>query len=360
MKNKILKGMLMALLFFSTKAVVSAADAYEHRFEDVGDKIITCSYYNEKNKEEFILEFETKGQGVTVDGFNVNTYIKGAQKYNKLVQKKELPANTIGENEIIDYMNYKAKCPAYAASYGKKGYVLSDNKESLSGSEFVLDLRRSRYNKDYCFYSYNNGIEWGFFAKKGKMQFEQNNSEKECPTTIITELDVSTTEDTYERKFYGTDETGIALEVTKNKCESDARTFLQEKYDDPSGVKCYAGSLQDVQSSEGNTEDPGKVDNPVLDCNGLFDYETKQVINSAYFILEIIAILAVIGLTIKDYALAILNSNQDEIKKSNKRLLTRIIVLVVILLLPALINMTLKVFKVEVFNSDPLCGTIKK
>ena len=359
MKNKVLKGLLMFLLFFSTKSIVNAY-AYEYRYEDVGDKIITCIYYNEKSKDEFILEFEVKGQSETVDGYNVNTYIEGSHKYNKLASKDDTPANTIGENEIINYMNYKMKCPAYAASYEKKGYVLSDNKESLSGSKTILDLRRSRYNKDYCFYSYNNGIEWGFFAKKGKMQFEQNNSEKECPSIVVTELDVSTTEDTYERKFYGTDETGVALEVTKNKCESDARTFLQEKYDDPSGVKCYAGSLQDVQSSGGNTEDPGKVDNPVLDCNGLFDYETKQVINSAYFILEIIAILAVIGLTIKDYALSILNSNQDEIKKSNKRLLTRVIVLVVILLLPALINMTLKVFKVEVFNSDPLCGTIKK
>lgn len=360
MKNKIIKGMLMALLFFSTKSIVNAAEWYEHRFEDIDDKIITCSYYNEKNKEEFILEFQPKGQSLTIDGYNVNTYIKGSHKYNKLASKDDTPANTIGENEIINYMNYKIKCPTYAASYGKKGYVLSNDKDSLSGSEFILDLRRARYNKDYCFYTFNDGIEWGFFAKKSKLELEQNNSEKECPTTIVTELDVSTNEGVYERKFYGTDETGIALEVTKNKCVNDARTYLQEKYGDPSGVKCYAGTLQDVQSFEGNTEDPGKVDNPVLDCNGLFDYETKQVISTAYFILEIIAILAVIGLTIKDYALAILNSNQDEIKKSNKRLLTRIIVLVVILLLPALINMTLKVFKVEVFNSDPLCGTIKK
>ena len=359
MKNKMLKGLLMFLLFFSTKSIVNAY-AYEYRYEDVGDKIITCSYYNEKSKDEFILEFEVKGQSKAVDGYNVNTYIKGAHKYNKLASKDDTPANTIGENKIINYMNYKMKCPAYAASYGKKGYVLSDNKESLSGSKTILDLRRSRYNKDYCFYSYNNGIEWGFFAKKSKMQFEQNNSEKECPSIVVTELDVSTTEDTYERKFYGTDETGIALEVIRNKCESDARTFLQKEYDDPSSVKCYAGTLQDLQTSGENPDDPSNVDNPILDCNGLFDHETKEVISGAYFILEIIAILAVIGLTIKDYALAILNSNQDEIKKSNKRLLTRIIVLVVILLLPALINMTLKVFKVEVFNSDPLCGTVKK
>jgi len=65
-------------------------------------------------------------------------------------------------------------------------------------------------------------------------------------------------------------------------------------------------------------------------------------------------------LTIKDYAAAILNSNQDEMKKANKRLVTRLIIVVVILLLPALIKLILKLFKIELFSSDPFCGTIKK
>ena len=80
----------------------------------------------------------------------------------------------------------------------------------------------------------------------------------------------------------------------------------------------------------------------------------------AYFIIEIIAILIAIALTIKDYAVAILNSNADEIKKANKNLITRLIVIIILLLLPSLINLLFKVFNIKAFNSDPLCGTVNK
>ena len=47
-------------------------------------------------------------------------------------------------------------------------------------------------------------------------------------------------------------------------------------------------------------------------------------------------------------------------KKTNKRLATRLIVMIVILLLPALINFVLGVFNIEGFNSEnPLCVEIK-
>ena len=97
-----------------------------------------------------------------------------------------------------------------------------------------------------------------------------------------------------------------------------------------------------------------------MDCSNFFDSETSKFIKNAYFYLEILAALIIIGLTAKDYAVSILNSNQDEMKKSSSRLLTRIILLVVILVLPAIIKLVINLFNIEGFNyKDPLCEAVE-
>lgn len=88
--------------------------------------------------------------------------------------------------------------------------------------------------------------------------------------------------------------------------------------------------------------------------------ELADMISTAYFIIEIVAIIILVVFTALDYAKVIISGEHDEMKKTNKRLVTRLIITVVILLLPALVNFTLEIFNIEGFNSDePLCVEIK-
>lgn len=98
-----------------------------------------------------------------------------------------------------------------------------------------------------------------------------------------------------------------------------------------------------------------KIDYTDLTCDELLG-DVAEVISNAYFILEIIAIVIAVVLTVLDYAKVILSDGQDAMKKTNQKLIKRLIIVVVILLLPALVNLILSVFNIESFNSDnPLC-----
>ena len=88
--------------------------------------------------------------------------------------------------------------------------------------------------------------------------------------------------------------------------------------------------------------------------------ELADLVKTGYFIIEMVALVILVVFTVLDYAKVILSGEQDQMKKTNKRLATRLIVMVVILLLPALINFVLGVFNIEGFNSEnPLCVEIK-
>ena len=96
-----------------------------------------------------------------------------------------------------------------------------------------------------------------------------------------------------------------------------------------------------------------------FDCSSLFSGEIAKIISGAYFILEMIALALVIILTTIGYMGVIMNGESDEIKKENQKLIKRIIILVVIFILPALVNSTLRLFHIEGFDSEnPLCVKI--
>lgn len=95
-----------------------------------------------------------------------------------------------------------------------------------------------------------------------------------------------------------------------------------------------------------------------FNCGTLGDL--ADLVKTGYFIIEMVALVILVVFTVLDYAKVILSGEQDEMKKTNKRLATRLIIMVVLLLLPALINFVLGVFNIEGFNSEnPLCVEIK-
>lgn len=93
------------------------------------------------------------------------------------------------------------------------------------------------------------------------------------------------------------------------------------------------------------------------DCSFLSG--VANLIGTAYFIIEMLAVIIFIAFSILDYARVIMSGEADELRRVNTRFLNRIIIVILIFLLPALVNLTLKIFKIEGFNSDnPLCVKI--
>ena len=123
--------------------------------------------------------------------------------------------------------------------------------------------------------------------------------------------------------------------------ENDFTTKIRKNYES----KVFAAIQIDLKSQ--------------FSCNSLG--ELAGLVKTGYFIIEIAALIILIVFTSLDYAKVILSGEQDEMKKTNKRLATRIIIMVVLLLLPALINFTLRLFHIEGFNSEnPLCVNLKE
>lgn len=96
------------------------------------------------------------------------------------------------------------------------------------------------------------------------------------------------------------------------------------------------------------------------DC-GIFNDEIANMISTGYFIIELISVVVLIAFSILDYTKVIFNGDADQMKKSNGNLFKRIVIVIIIFLLPTLINITLRLFKIQGFNSEhPLCVEIKK
>ena len=365
MKRKI-SIFLLATFLLTTIPCNIEAKMYTDELIADNEEVIKCDYYNEAKEEAVRISIVRTGNGVARAQVRMN--VNGQDKSQKLVKVgEEQPSQSaLDEAETIEYIMTKGKCPAFIANYDSR-YMLSDSKEDLAGSSYILDKVYTKYKENYCFYSFLPDKDWGVFIKKDKFSsFVNGYTGESCPETVITELGVSTDpveNEIYERKFYATDVTaGMPLTVLKQQCDNDVISYLQETYDDASGAKCYIGTRQELITDEWPYTNPylDPTNPSALDCNGLFDAETKQFVSTAYFIIEVIAILMVVVLSTKDYAVAILNSNADEIKKTNKNLLTRLIIIVIIFLLPAMLKMLLGIFNIELFNSDPLCGTMEK
>lgn len=139
-----------------------------------------------------------------------------------------------------------------------------------------------------------------------------------------------------------------SIEYYTNECKVDSDSINKEQIATLTNEKLNK-VVQEYQ----------KIDYSELDCDTLFA-DMADIIKDAYFILEIISILIVVIRTALDYSKVFLSDDKDQLKKANSKLIKRIVVLIIILLLPALVNLFLRIFKIEGFNSEnPLCIKIK-
>lgn len=366
----------LSIILFCTLTSTAKANPIESNFLSEDDRILKCTYsYGE---EDATIEYKFRGLNHQIDVTRTGQTIDLGEVAES--SDKKPTESALNKQDVINYINQKGKCPTYMGEYITKyaawdsddaikrhRFFFADNSDDLSGSSIIYKKNRTIYNDNYCYYNYNvnfPGIPtWGVFISKDKFSnFSNQYDGNECPATVITELYESLESGSiFKRNFFAaeTNDQGI-IENLKEQCTKDASERAEELFGDSTGLKCYAGEKVDLKSDDNPAQNPDFDPTKPLECNALFDQETKKFISMAYFIIEIIAILIAIALTIKDYAVAILNSNADEIKKANKNLITRLIVIIILLLLPSLINLLFKVFNIKAFNSDPLCGTVNK
>lgn len=148
----------------------------------------------------------------------------------------------------------------------------------------------------------------------------------------------------------------VSLQYIERKCKAQFGTDFNIDTDIDSVIKNIETKFEHELTGNIYIElDPNKN----YECSDIFTEEIVEIIKGAYFLIEMVAIVIVIIFSILDYAKIILIGGADELKKTNQNLLKRIIIVAIIFLLPALVNLMLRLFNIEGFNSDnPLCVQI--
>lgn len=319
-----------------------------------------------------VLEFAKTGMEKMTDEELVSPYLN-MSKYQR-TQIEEKICSIAKDEKIEEVMNpdrdqysailnnlFSASFDEMADSYGE-----GKNGSDLNGSAYV------RYMKNYNMISGLNGKEIYTAEFLDKILTTGEGTDKSID---IKHYDINGNEYSLKEMYseismdkYSEKLTDAIIEYEK-KCQEKINKQAEENPEfDENGNKIEPQNVvhnkQELQNKIYNRIGTIKKENinvditGTLDCDSLFaDIATE--IKTAYFFLEVLSIVLIVALSALEYAKIILNDNQDEFKKANKKLSRRLILLVTLFLLPAIINIVLRWFKIEGFNSEnPLCVNV--
>lgn len=256
------------------------------------------------------------------------------------------------------------------------GTILDNVNNDIIAIDSSTFLSRYYDEKDLCnSIKINSGIDFTDslgneqminFINESLKKYSENSINKSIYSyEILTKLNEEITNLSYEGRSINEKYNNLNINY-KNKFDESYDYYLKkcEVPDDVANIKKEEASETMTAKITKNVkkiiDDFDEIDDSPLDCNNLFS-GLADLISGAYSLIEIGAILIVIVLSVLDYTKIFLADNQDAMKKANQNLIKRIIILVIILLLPALVNLILRIFHIEGFNSEnPLCVEIKK
>lgn len=99
-----------------------------------------------------------------------------------------------------------------------------------------------------------------------------------------------------------------------------------------------------------------KFDDTPLTCGDLFTPEIINFIKTAFFVIQIGAVILTVILGILDFSKATIASDADAIKKAFNSFIRRLIACGILILLPSLISFLLDFVSIpDIINSDPFC-----
>lgn len=412
MKKRFINKILLTLILLITTQNVSAAELISScKYKDEEGNILRVSAVDDGNLG-YKVNLSTNGADLDYD---IDTSDNILQVFSKIASDEAFSSNILGEdikNDSGEYIVYglasglgstrvfQGMCPQYAVMIRDKQlfaidvdlYGLADDLEKVRTKvtpKKVYTLEKTEYNYlKYCFYvnlsKDSNGNDENYtpqYLSKEDFTIKSNydglnlHEFKFVDNSINDDLElIKHCNEKTKSKNCGlaTLKTDMLnsenkIKTAQNGCPLYISTTYSHINTGQSAWREWMKARDSYHSAiiqhDLLQEDPLEPEIPEekrLICSDIFDAEIIGWIETGMFLIQLTAILIIIVFTIKDYAIVILNSDQDSMKKNNKNLIKRITLLIILLLVPALVKFTFKVFKVEIVDSkDPLCQNVK-
>lgn len=204
------------------------------------------------------------------------------------------------------------------------------NQDFLNGTNFLCPSKSLYLNSHYNSFSNQISIEGITTTKTSNVVFTKTNVN---PTTTNTGVEEPPVENPNEEdKRYEQDKEYIAAKEQANKyCNpTDAVNY------DSAKCKEYQDKMNEIKNKYANISDKEKLN---LDdfCQGNV-LRVFTTLGWIFFILKILIPLVLIIFGVIDISKAVLSSKDDEIKKSTKTLIMRVVAGIIIFLVPSFLN----------------------
>ncbi len=313
----------------------------------------------------FVMGSSAQSNGKCVDNSNKSYDLLN---YNGILPSKRML------NEVTNNYNYtipssNAKCPAYMlVSSNTKQIVFLGNdqykvpcvmKSDTCENPDALVSGSMKEVAEYISYAYSelNGSNANFNVVQPKM----TNSEigEDCDTQLNLENNKMTNAQSKVKNA------NCTFDIESEKCKQlykewqDAinnakqvsSDLLQKKICSKSEIDTFNKRIKEhekeyaISKHIDNKDDPADKPNITigpLSCETLS--KLTNYVGKIYTWVEIFTVVGFVILTMFDYTKAITSSDEDKIKKSNKRVVTRVIILLIVILLPTLLNLVFRIF----------------
>jgi len=94
----------------------------------------------------------------------------------------------------------------------------------------------------------------------------------------------------------------------------------------------------------------------LMTCEQLIGPELKQILKEAFSIIRIAAPILAVVLIGKDIVVAVASGKEDDMKKAQKNMIKRLIILVVIMFIPTIVNIILSLIASSGGQAYTNCG----
>ncbi len=334
------------------------------------DHKITCSY-NLKNGFKVQLKVDNGG-GITVITKNkkdksVKTVLNNPEEvFKSLNEFKKCPPtvcynkNSLGRKDRIEFnsdINYD--CPSSNA-FGKTTNSELDRKkvEENKLQPFIPKEIREEGNKikDKVKENLDSYIECLNFMDLGKKcEIFYSLMKTSCLTDVGSDLNLICSAE--KKRYVDCIKEKYTGEEISNKCGMQESMYERaydelEDYGERSGdqsVRFYG--VQDYDPDFGVDYDLED-----LDCDVILGEELLKWLSSAYFLIQVFAVIVTVVTGMMDITKAVASSEEDSLKKAFKSIRTRLIVTAILIILPILIEFILGIVDIPgLTNKNPLC-----
>ena len=324
-KNRQFQFLLYILVFLFVGIIgsneVEAASCDNQKYQ-----CITCTYADKDWEVTYT---------VSADGTGGESFVEGSPEY-KEVKKHGFPENQKKDNitstHFYDESLGKLKCPGviystksaagFTFSGNKSGSAMQKKASSDNGKSYKSSLTGDV--KKCTVHSFDKKTTCNLKIRLSKVEV------LECNPPKNVSIDSTITADLFK------DGCGSGLHLECHDLDSNCTLRYGEGYGSTEGEKTK------TQTDYQDDIEKDTIKIGVLSCESLSGL--TGFFSRIYKWVEIFMAVALVILTMLDYAKAVISSDDNLTKKANKHVVTRFIILVIIFVLPTLITIALNVF----------------